>query len=282
MSWQLLILLNALFVGVSVILMRILARDKANAGASFMINAGQFVPLWFVGLVLLPTLGQIDSHALSHFFWRLAGGGLAFALTYTCTYKSLVYLDAAVGSIFSTLNALFTVGLAALVLHEDLSTMQLLGGIILTAAIIYTTLAVRTAKNKASRRELAYGLAYAVLAGLIYAVAIVNEKSLLHQMSTASYVLFGWGWQMLAAVVAAFVLQASKFKVLLKRRTILLVSGAGILRGLGGIAFVLAQVRSNNVAVITVISSLKLVVVVILGRGCYMNIRNFGRRQPAP
>jgi transporter family protein len=264
MSWQILILLNALFVGVSTIVMRVLARDKRNAGASFIINAGQFISLWLVGLLLLPLLGHVNADTLSEFFWRLAGGGLAFALTYTCTYKSLTYLDAAVGSIFNTLNALFTVGLAAVTLHEDLNLRQLLGAIILTAAIIYTTLALQAHKNKTSRRDLLYGLSYAVLGGLIYAVAIVNEKSLLHQMSTASYVLFGWGWQMLAAILVALLLQRRKLYVLFSRRTAVLVILSGALRGIGGAAFVLAQVRSNNVALITVISNFKLVIVVVL------------------
>jgi drug/metabolite transporter (DMT)-like permease len=265
MNWQELILLNVLFVGVSVIVMRLLARDKRYAGASFVINAGQFVPLWLTGLLLLPALGHIDMHALPQYFWRLAGGGLAFALTYTCTYKSLTYLDAAVGSIFSTLNALFTVGLAAVVLHEDLNVTQLLGGIILTVAVIYTALALRTSKNKISKHDLGYGLAYAVAAGIIYAVAIVNEKSLLHSMSAASYVLFGWGWQALAAVGVAVALQARQVKVLWAPRALALVSCSGVLRGLGGAAFVLAQVRSNNIALVTVISSFKLIVVVALG-----------------
>lgn len=265
MNWQTLIMLNAVFVAGGTIVMRVLARDKRNTGTSFVMNAGQFVFLWLLGLLLLPLLGHADYHVLGHYFWRFAGGGLAFALTYTCTYKSLTYLDAAIGSIFSTLNALFTIGLAALLLHEELNSLQLAGAAVLTVAIIYTTFALRAHGNKTSRRNLMRGLGYAVLAGLLYAVAIVNEKSLLQVMSPASYVLFGWGWQMLASVAAALLVQPGKLGVLFRPRTLGLVASAGGLRGIGGAAFVLAQVRSNNVALVTVVSNFKLIVVVILG-----------------
>ncbi|MEO6761049.1 MAG: DMT family transporter [Candidatus Saccharimonadales bacterium] len=265
MSWQLLATISFLFVAGSLIAARLLARDRANSGASFVINAGAFTFLWLTGLLLLPQFGPVNSHTLSDFFWRLVGGGVAFALTNVATYKSLTYIDAATGTIFNTLNTLFSVGLAAVVLNEDLTAWQAIGGVLLIMAVIYSTLALRNKSSNLSKRALLCGLGFAILAGLIYSVAIVNEKSLLGQMSSGSYIVYGWGWQWLALVIMAVILQAKKFKLLYRSATFRLVVVFGVLRGIGGAAFVLAEVRSNNVALISVISNFKIIVVVAIG-----------------
>lgn len=265
MNWQSLVLWNALLVGVSIILMRRLAREPQNAQASFAVNALLYVGLYLSGLVFLPWLGHVRLAAFTDYYWRLIGGGLAFMCTNVATYKMLTYIDAAMGSILNTLNTLCTVILAALVLNEDLSPRQAIGGAVLLLAIIYGLLAFRAHQSKINRRHLWLALLYALLAGITYSVAIVNEKSLLGHMTAASYVVFGWGGQFAASLAAALVIQPTSFKLLRGASTLSMIILIGALRGVGGICFVLAQIRSNNVALVTVISSTRLLVVIVLG-----------------
>lgn len=265
MNWQALVLINAFFIALSMIVMRLIGRNRNYTGASFVINAGSFIFLWLSGLALLPLLGAVNSNVLAHFFWRFVGGGLLFALTNVATYKSLTFVDAATGTIFNTLNTLFSIGMAALTLNEGLSAWQAAGAIVLLVAIIYSALALKAKNTKLSRRNLLYGLGFALIAGLLYGAAITNEKWLLEQMNAGSYVVYGWGWQMLASVGAAIILQPKKLKLLkqavLARWLIIL----GVLKGIGGAVFVLSEIRSNNVALVTVIANFKIIIVVLLG-----------------
>ncbi len=265
MNWQTLVLANAFFIALSMIIMRFIGRNKSYAGASFIINAGSFIFLWLSGLALLPLLGSIDNHVLLNYIWRFVGGGILFALTNVATYKSLTYVDAATGTIFNTLNALFSVGMAALTLHEDLSVWQAGGAVILLAAIIYSTLALKAKNTKVSRRNLLYGLGFALIAGLLYGAAITNEKWLLEHMDSASYIVYGWGWQMLASVAAAILLQPRQLKLLKEAGLLRWLVALGIVKGVGGAAFVLSEIRSNNVALVTVIANFKIIIVVLLG-----------------
>lgn len=265
MDWQGFVLINALFIALSMIIMRLLGRDKAYTGASFVINAGSFVVLWLSGVALLPLLGTVDGQMLHQYFWRFVGGGVLFALTNVATYKSLTYVDAATGTIFNTINTLFSVGMAALTLHEDLSVLQAGGAVVLMVAIIYSALTLRANDTKFSRRDLLRGLEFALLAALVYAVAITNEKWLLGQMNAASYVAYGWGWQVVASVVAALLLQPKKLKLLGQLSFAGWLAALGVVKGVAGIAFVLAEIRSNNVALVTVVNNFKIIIVVVLG-----------------
>lgn len=260
-----LVIFNAVLIGCSMVIMRVIARDKRNADAAFAVNALQFVALWVTGLVLAPSLGHVHVYVLSKFLWRFIGGGLAFALTSVATYKSLTYVDAAVGTIIYALNAVTTTGLAVFTLHEGLSALQVFGGVILVAAITYSLLAVHARGNRRSLHNLLYGLGYALIAAVFYAIAIVNEKWLLGQMSAATYVVFGWGWQMLAAVVVGVLLQPKRFKQIWRPQSLGWIASMGMLRGVAGAAFVLAEVRSNNVSLVSVIANFRLIIVMILG-----------------
>lgn len=265
MNWQILISLQTVLVGSSLVAQRVLARDKSTASAGFVVIAGTFVALYASMLAVALYTGGIDGNVFARYWWRFLGGGLAFTLTNVSTYKTLAYFDVAVANIAGTLNALFAVISASLVLGEDLSAQQLLGGVVLLAAITYGVLAAHTNSKEMVPRATKLGLLYALLAGLSFAVAAVNEKSLLGDMSTPTYMVFGVGWQCIVAIVLAMSLQPNKLPLLLKSRVAGWSLLSGALRGLGGACFILAEVRSNNVGLISVIANFRIVVGIVLG-----------------
>jgi drug/metabolite transporter (DMT)-like permease len=264
MSWQFLILLNALCIGVAMVVMRALMRQKRFSKASFGSNAVQYIFLWLVGMVAIPLLGPVHFHVLAQYNWRLIIIGLSFMLSNVAVIKSLSYVDAAFGSILNTLNVLSTALSAALILHEDLTPLQIVGGLCLLSAVSYTLLASRRRTARQNRRSFTLGFWYAVVAALFYAVAITSEKSLLGHISAANYLAFGWTYQVLASVLAALIVRPGDFRLLFQPAALRLCAAAGVLRGVGGAAFVLAEMRSNNVALVSVIANFKLVVVVLV------------------
>jgi drug/metabolite transporter (DMT)-like permease len=265
MPWQELILLATVFNALGMITLRVLAREKQTANASFVISAGCYVTIYAAMLLLLPWIGHVHTQAFREYWWRFVGGGFAFALTNVFIYKTLVYFDVAIANIVGTINAVFAVIGAAVFLGEDLSTTQFIGAAILLPAIAYGVLATHVTRKKSVRRSVKLGLMYALLAGLCYGVAMVNEKSLLGHMATASYIVFGVGCQLALITVSAILLQHNKLRLLLRPRVAGWSALSGALRGFGGACVILTEVKSNNLALASVISNFRLIVVILLG-----------------
>lgn len=265
MSWQVAILLQTVLVAGSMVSLRVLARDKRTANASFAINAGLYVALYAGMLMVAVFMSNVHNAVLGQYWWRFVIGGLAFALTNVCTYKTLVYFDAAIGSIVATVNAIFAVIGASIFLSEDLSLWQLAGALVLLFAVGYALLATHATRKKAVRRSLRLGTTYALLAGLCFAVAAVNEKSLLEQMSIGSYMVYGVGGQCLLAVLLGVAVQPKRLWLLAKPHVAGWSLLSGALRGFGGACFIVAEVRSNNVGLVSVIANFRLIIVILLG-----------------
>lgn len=265
MGWQFFILSQALLVAIATIITRLLAKDKRTSDAAYAITAGWFVVLYIAGLFMLPGLGQVHLSSLTHYWWRFLFGGASFALTNIFTYRMLVYMDAGVGTIFSSLNTLFTVVGSGLLLHEDLSNLQIVGAVCLLVSVIYASLAVHPSRTKLHRRNLMIGLGYAVITAIFYAIASVNEKSLLSHVSSGDYILFGWGGQALLAIAVAWLVQPKAFRVLRRSSVATWTVVLGIMRAVSGLCFIMALIHSGNVGLVTVVSNFKLIVVVLLG-----------------
>jgi len=265
MSWQELILLGTIANALGAVSIRVLARDKQTAGAGFAMAAGYYVAIFVSRLLFLPLLGHVHTQVLGEYWWRFVGGGLAFALTNFFTYKTLVYFEVAVANIVGSVNVIFAVVGSAVFLGENLSSQQFVGAAVLLPAIAYGVLATHVVRKKSAQRSIKLGLSFALLAGVTFAVAMVNEKSLLGHMSVASYVVFGVAGQLVMAMLSAVLLQRPQLHLLLRSR----VAGwnllIGVLLGIGGLCFILTEVKSNNLALAAVISSCRLIVVVLLG-----------------
>ena len=265
MSWQVWILLQTLLAALATLATRLLARDKRTANAAITIPAISMAIIYACGLIAVPWLGNISSSVVSHYGLRFIGGGFAFALSNIFVYYLFKYLDASVGSILGSLNALFAVVGASIFLHENLSDLQIIGASVLLMSIIYGSLATRHLKTPAAHRNLILGAAAAVAASVFYALAMVNEKWLLGHMNIGDYVVFGWGGQLVVALLVAVMLQPKAFRLIRYPKTALLVGILGIMRGVSGIAMVESEVKSNNVGLMSVISNFRLIIIVVLG-----------------
>lgn len=265
MSWQTWILGQTVLSAFATLVTRILARDKRTANAGIAIPAVSMSIIYLCGLVAVPWLGHINPGVIDHYGWRFLGGGLAFALSNIFAYYLFKYLDASVGSILGSMNAIFAVIGASVFLHEELTDLQIVGASFLLMSIIYGSLATRHLKNATSHRNLLLGAAAAIATSVFYAIAMVNEKWLLGKMGIGDYVVFGWGGQLIVALAVAIILQPKAFRLMKYRKTALLVGGLGLFRGVSGVAMVESEVKSNNVGLMSVISNFRLIVIVLLG-----------------
>jgi drug/metabolite transporter (DMT)-like permease len=231
-----------------------------------VVNAGMYSYLYVIGLLALPFLEPLNAQAFSRYWLWFLGGGICFALGNIFGYKVVTHLDAGISAVLGTIGTLFTIALAALVLHEELSPRQAVGGFIILAAICYVlTVARQPGKHRMHRKSWLVGLGFSLLASIFYTLAIVNEKFLLSKSSASTYLLFGWGAQLLTAYALALMFQRSKFRLILRPSIFKLTFLGGITRGLSGLLFILALVKSNNVALMTVVTNLKLIIIVLLG-----------------
>lgn len=263
MSWQVLMLAHTLLTAASILFLRSLAKQKQMANASFAVNAATYTAQYAVGLLLVLCLGNVQWNVHREFLVRLAFGGLGFALYNICTYKLLTYLDAATSSILGTFKVLFTIMLAAFFLQEDLHGLQIVGAIVLMTAIIYTLMLAKDTDEKTHANRWIPGVAFAIIGSLIFALANTNEKYLLGYMNISTYLFFGWGWQFLISLGLGLT-QYKKIKLLKTPKRLTKIMMVALTTALAGYLFILSAVKSDNIALVTVVGNFKLIVVAVL------------------
>ena len=252
-------------VSLSFLATRSIAKQKIAANNALAINAGMFVFVYLMRMLLLPFLPPANESVLWQYLPWFVLGGLAFTLSNVFYYKVLTHLDAGISGILGTLGVLFTIILAALVLHEDLNSSQAIGSFILLASVCYVlAIARQPGKHHKQSRSWLIGLGFALAGGVFFAIALVNENYLLKHMSVSSYMAFGWAWQVIIAVLVAVLFQRKGLRLLKKPGILKLTIVGGGLRGLSGYLFVLSQIKSHNVALITVASNIKLIFITLL------------------
>lgn len=246
--------------------MRAIARRKKAANASFMIGAAQSSLIFAGTIPLLPLLGSVDFGDFKEYSWWFIGGGLAAALGNACIYKLFSYLDAGISSILSTTWVFFAIVFAALILDERLNSQQALGAAVLLGSIVYGTWIARHREiKKKNAQAWLLGLFFATLAGVLVGGGIVNEKYLLDNVNVSTFLFFAFAAQVCFSIFIAFLVQRKKVGILFDRAILKLNFYNAATRVASGLFIVLALVKSNNVALTTVSSNFRIILVVLLG-----------------
>lgn len=268
MSWQLIILLQTVVYAFYVLLFRQMSRAAGTAEAAAALNAVMFVIMYPFACLWARYFGHLDLSVLSKHFLVLAIDGLGFALDNIFMYKALHYLDAANVSLLGISNTILTVILAYIVLGERFTGLQFIGMVLLTVTVGYCLWLTKHQVahiEKRQRRIWLMGLLFIALTAVTYAMASISEKYLLQQMNMASYIVVGWGSQTTMAVLVAIIWNRKGFSSLRTPKVKLQVLAGGLLRLVSGGFFVLAQVRSNNLGLVSTISNFRVILVVLLG-----------------
>src|SRR5262249_16920701 len=110
------------------------------------------------------------------------------------------------------------------------------------------------------------GLGLSLLAAVFFGMATTNEKFLLNHMNLTSYLVFGWGTQVLVAFIFSWLIGRRKgYAEIRARKPYALLGLGGLIRAVSGLTFVLALVVIDNLSVVSALSGLKVIIAALLG-----------------
>lgn len=230
--------------------------------AYFQVNAVVFVLMYMAGLAWAAFAGGVQMADLWRWLPWLLGGGLAFALSNAISFKVFQHVDAAIASLLSTFNILAAIAISTAVIHEGL-TLRMGSGAALIIGASWIVLSAHVGRQK--RHSWTIGLGLSILAALFFGLAIVNEKFLLNNMGLSSYLVWGWGVQVLAAVMLSLLISRRGFREIVRVKPYKLLGAAGAIRAVSGLAFIIALVTIDNLSVVSALSGLKVILAAAFG-----------------
>ena len=195
--WLFFILLFLVLATVSSLLRRVLATKFE--GRSRLIN------LVFYLIFLFPV-----GIGLSFFFPRnlnvgwldlflLFSGGLIWPLLGIVALQASKHVEAGVYTVISNLSPVFTLLVAIPFLGERLDILQSLGvGLLVFSGVFIASLQVRKGSLISSK-----GLILSFVAAAILGIATAYERFMLLRVGFGTYLVYGWGFQTLWAVLFA-------------------------------------------------------------------------------
>ncbi|MDQ3123314.1 MAG: DMT family transporter [bacterium] len=276
LSWQVFILLHALFSALQALQFRAIARNKKARHAALAVNALAFSSLYVCGLLILPIIGGVNTQDFLNNWLIYLTTSCLFVIALYLMYKAFTHLDSATVSVLGTSSALFTVIIAGIFLGERLSNMQFLGIAILLPCIWYVLLLAREHHKLLNFKDLnwLHGFWFVLGSSLCLAVAHVLEKEILIRSSIGTYVTFGW---LLQALVAwGLYLLAGRHANNILRQPWMVRSSLqlGVMRAATGLFFIIALSKSNNVSLVTTVANFRVIIVAVLA-GWLLGERNF-------
>lgn len=259
MTWQLAIVLHGLLSACNFVISRSLGTSKIDY--SYFTNVLAFIAVFVLGLTYVAiTNGEVNHVAALQAWPFLLLAGLLFSLKTLLVLRLFMYVPASVGSLMTSFNLLVGVLLATLLLHEGLSLFQIIGLVLMVLAI-YTIR--HTTKTEKQKHMFATGILIAASSALLLGVANVTEKYLLDRIDVPTYLVYGWGFQLVGALCIAIVFK-KKLHRPKTRSSIVKACVYAVLVALSGGFFIFTLVTSNNASLTIALSGLKVVFAMIL------------------
>ncbi len=232
-------------------------------GAPMQIQAIVMMVMFVFALLFLAvTRDPLYLQLARDYWWLFILSGFSFVASFGLTHLAYEYVDVAIGTLFSTLNIAAVVLVASLVIGEELTLHQYLGAGVLLLAI-WVMLSTHVSKRIHGRWFHALGLSF--LAALVFGVGVTTEKYLLDRTGLSTYLLFGWGSELLWALLFALLINRRKLKLLTLHTFVRDGMISGIFRTGTGFLFILALVHSDNSSLVAVWSGLRVLIAALLG-----------------
>jgi len=180
--------------------------------------------------------------------------GLSMVLLFAIT-KALYSLEASTYSVVYNLRIILATLLAAALLGEFPTQLQLLGGLLIVAAIVIV-------RQKGSRAVTRRGVLWALLAAAIISIENVIEKQLINDIGvfTGAPVI-----ALATSVVMWAIVVAKRYSVPRKYLLTKQVIGLMVLRSLAAWGFIFAMAAGALVSIATVVSASGLIIIVLCG-----------------
>lgn len=261
MSWQLLIVAHNVFSAVFVVLQRRLALDfkgKYNLQVVALVH----VLISIIGITwAILAKEPINLQKNFEFLHLYILAGLLVFVSSVAHYVMYRYLDAAIGTIVNLMSSFFIVFFSSIILGETLTGNDFLGAGLLGLAVAVIFSSRQKKKIKSSWLK---GASHAVVGAVAIGIAITIEKYLVDRVGAVSYVPFGFGIQSMILLIFS-ARSMPKFLKSAKKVDLKYLVFTGIFRGLAGLCFLLSLSRSGNAAIVGSLTTIKVVLVSILG-----------------
>lgn len=260
MPWQLIMLLQNIFASIYALESRVLAKKYKSAHFQILAVTFLIVYLVFVAYALMHR-SSIDTQLGFRFMGQIWLVAAAFTVWTVLTFITLRFVDAAFGTLLTTLNILAVVAISSYFIHEGLNFMQAIGAGFLVLSIVVIS---RTNRTRLQRHKALVAIILSLLASLCFGAAITGEKYLLNQIGGATYALFGIGAQFIALALLALIYKPSQFRHFKKPQFRNRVLVMGLVRAGAGLLFILSLVAANNASLIGMLSGAKVILTTLL------------------
>ncbi len=254
MSWQILISLSVLFYSISVLLQKKLLKDDKSDPISFSIFF-QVGVSFIIAILVLVIKGGIVVPDLSKIWIYVLLMSVLYGLANLSVFKSLKLTDASqFGVIFQSKN-LFAILGTSLIFNETLDIKQWIGAMLLILGVVV----VSFTKNKFKFDK---GSALALVAGLLFGLANVNDRLLVNYFDPYSYVVVGF---LFPAVLISVIYpkKLSGIKTFINKAMIFKMTLLCLVYGLSAVAFFAALATTTNAAQLFTINAFTVITVVI-------------------
>jgi drug/metabolite transporter (DMT)-like permease len=255
--WQLLIGFYFIFSTVNYLLRRVLAKKLGDHNR--LINA-----IFFLCFLLPETI------ILSFFFPHnlavgllnlilLLGGSIIWPLLGISSFHANKEVDVGIFAVISNLSPIFTLAIALPFLNERITMQQFLG---INLLILSGVLAASSHLRKHNRIS-TEGILMCLLSAVILGVAIAYERFMLNRVDFGTYLIYGWGAQIIwSAILAGKELKKMPLLFSKNLETKKTLITWGTTKALASVCFISA-LKLSNASIISAASDFLSVAVVI-------------------
>jgi len=261
MPWQLAIGLSIIANVVTTLIQRRYSQ-KSSAPPTFPSAISYLLGVMPVGI----TVGLILPHHVYWSWWLillLITCASSMALSGWIAFKAVRLLPVTAYQTIGRFTGIVAIALGWIILSEGLDIFQLLGAVILLLAALFAIWAPAKNIGIIQRRVHFRAVLLTLFASTTLAIGLVTEKGILGHMQVGGVLIFGWGSQTLAMLLLA-VKDASR-ENLRKFRSYEVKWSAlmGLANGTAGAFYVYSLNKSNNISLITPLTSITLPLIVL-------------------
>ncbi len=222
--------------------------------AQMQVAAVLFVITFSIVAPLALVHGDVHLAALVHWWPYLLLTGTATSLSVSLLLLTFRHMDAAMGTLLTTMHIVLSVVGGMYVLGERMGLHELAGAALVLVAVGYA-LSVHVSRRE--RRNWTLGITFAIGSAVCFAVGVVIEKYLLGQMSAPSYIVWGLGAQCLVGVCFGLLLGWRRFGDVLRLRHAKLLLSAGVIRSVMAVLFIFSLVVLKSLCLAIVLAGLR-------------------------
>lgn len=174
-------------------------------------------------------------------------GGAGF---FTASYIAQKHIEAGVSSVVTNIYTPITIVLASILLHEGLTSIQIIGTVLLLIAMV-----VVSKKHRIGRFRFDKYFLLMLSAGVMLGATITAERTLMNITGFTAGTLLSW-WSQCAALGVAVLITKSRYAY--SHRDVIIT---GALRFLQSLSWVILLFVVGNLSVVSSVTTFKVVVV---------------------